>query len=163
MESGGVSETVGQIAEGIAAKRGVELVHVNISGTKRESVVRIFIDKEGGVTLDDCSGFSRDIEAVLDVEDPIPGRYVLEVSSPGIERELYTLKDFERFTGRLARVKLNNELDGQRNFVGKIIGVDGTAVTMDDRTRGTVTFDHSQVAKANLKLDLSEEFGKGKK
>jgi ribosome maturation factor RimP len=158
MENSLITERVRQIAERVAADRGVELVHVNLSGTKREALVRIFIDKDGGVTLDDCSQFSRDIEEVMDVEDPIPSRYVLEVSSPGIERELYTLGDFERFMGRLARVKLKTELDGQKNFVGRIVGVDGQAVTLDDRTRGAISFDHSDVAKANLKIDLSEEF-----
>jgi ribosome maturation factor RimP len=161
MENGLITDRVRQIASRVAADRGVELVHVNVSGTKREMVVRIFIDKDGGVTLDDCSELSRDVEAVMDAEDPIPTKYVLEVSSPGIERELYSLADFERFTGRLARVKLKNELDGQKNFVGRIVSVEGRNVTIDDRTRGPVTFDHSDVAKANLKIDLSEEFRRG--
>jgi ribosome maturation factor RimP len=161
MENSLITERIRQIAERVAADRGVELVHVNVSGTKRESVVRVFIDKDGGVTLDDCSNFSRDVETVMDDEDPIPSRYVLEVSSPGIERELYSIKDFERFLGRLARVKLKTELDGQKIFVGRIAGVDDGKVTLDDRTRGALTFDHSDVAKANLKIDLSEEFRRG--
>jgi len=158
MENSLITERVRQIADRVAADRSVELVNVNLSGTKREALVRIFIDKEGGVTLDDCSRFSRDIEEIMDVEDPIPTRYVLEVSSPGIERELYSVQDFERFTGRLARIKLKTELDGQRNFVGRIVGVEDGTVTLDDRTRGTVTFGHGDVEKANLKIDLSEEF-----
>jgi ribosome maturation factor RimP len=157
MDNGSVTERVRQIAERVAADQQVELVQVQIAGTKREMVVRIFIDKEGGVTLEDCSRFSRDVEGVLDVEDPIPARYVLEVSSPGIERELYSVIDFEKFTGQLARVKLKTEQDGQKNFVGRIVGVEGTTIKLDDRTSGPVSFDHSKVAKANLKIDLSQE------
>jgi ribosome maturation factor RimP len=110
------------------------------------------------VTLEDCSDISRVVEAVMDAEDIIPTRYVLEVSSPGIERELYSLKDFERFAGQLAKVKLRNEIDGQKTFVGEIAGVEGSDITVNDRTRGEVSFDHSEVAKANLKIDLSKEF-----
>jgi ribosome maturation factor RimP len=158
MDNGQVTESVRRIAERVAADQGVELVHVQVAGTKREMVVRIFIDKDGGVTLDDCSRFSRDVEGVMDIEDPIPAKYVLEVSSPGIERELYSLGDFEKFVGRLARVKLRTEHEGQKNFVGPITSVEGSQVTIDDRTIGPVTFDHSDVAKANLKIDLSQEF-----
>ncbi len=110
MENHLITEHIEKIA-GQAAKEGeVELVHVEIAGIKRDMVVRIYIDKEGGVTLDDCSGISRKIEAVLDVEDFIPSKYVLEVSSPGIERELYSLDDFKKFTGQLAKVKMKREI-----------------------------------------------------
>src|SRR5260370_12361477 len=102
-----IIEHVKAIAAKVTAASGIELVHVDISGTKRDLVLRIFIDKEGGVTLDDCSNVSRSVEDVLDSEDFIPSRYVLEVSSPGIERELYSLDDFVKFTGHLTKVKTN--------------------------------------------------------
>lgn len=152
-----LTSRIRSIAVDVAKTRGVELVHVELAGTKRDSVVRIYIDKPEGVTLDDCSLFSRDVEAVLDIEDLIPSRYVLEVSSPGIERELYSLGDFERFTGKLAKVKARTG-DEQRTFVGVIQKVDGDAITLNDRTSGEVTFSYQDVAKANLKIDLSKEF-----
>ncbi|MFT3744727.1 MAG: ribosome maturation factor RimP [Pyrinomonadaceae bacterium] len=159
MDKVSITEYVRGVAEKVAGAKGVELVNVETAGTKKDLVVRIFIDKEGGVTLEDCTLVSRGVEEVLDGEDVIPTRYVLEVSSPGIERELYSLADFVKFTGQLAKIKLKNEIDGQKNFVGVITGVDGETVTVDDRTKGTVSFEYSEVAKANLKIDLSKEFG----
>jgi ribosome maturation factor RimP len=161
MDQQGLTTRVRGIAQKVAETRGVELVNVEIAGTKRDSVLRIYIDKPEGVTLDDCSNFSRDVEAVLDVEDLIPSKYVLEVSSPGIERELYSVDDFRRFDGRLVKVKTKEEIDGQKTFVGTITGVDdeGT-ITVEDRTRGPVSFTFADIAKANLKIDLSKEFGR---
>jgi ribosome maturation factor RimP len=109
------------------------------------------------VNLDDCTRFSHAIEAILDARDLVPGAYVLEISSPGIERELYSLADFQRFTGELARVRLNAEIDGQKNFVGRIAAVADGTIEIEDRTRGKVTFPYSSVAKANLKIDLGKE------
>ncbi len=146
------------IAEKIAQTKSVELVHTEIAGTKRDSVVRIFIDKPEGVTLDDCSSFSRDIETFLDSEDVIPGKYVLEVSSPGIERELYSIEDFRRFEGRVAKVKTTVDIDGQKTFVGPITVIDDDMISIQDRIRGSVSFRYADVAKANLKIDLSKEF-----
>ena len=161
MDQQGLTTRVRSIAQQVADNRGVELVNVEIAGTKRDSVLRIYIDKPEGVTLDDCSLFSRDVEGVLDLEDLIPSKYVLEVSSPGIERELYSVDDFRRFDGRLVKVKTKEEIDGQKMFVGTISGVDddGT-ITVDDRTRGPVSFSFADIAKANLKIDLSKEFGR---
>lgn len=151
---------ISEIAAKIAKDRGVEFVHSEVAGTKRDSVVRIYIDKPEGITLDDCGGFSSAIEEVLDAEDLIPGKYVLEVSSPGIERELYSLADFERFRGKLVKVKTSREFAGQRNFVGNLTGVEGSVITIDDRTAGETKFPYEAVAKANLKIDLNAEFKK---
>lgn len=161
MDKGLITEKVEAIARTVSGANGIELVHVDIGGTKRDAVVRIYIDKEGGVTIDDCSTVSRGIEEVLDSEDFIPSKYVLEVSSPGIERQLYSLSDFVKFSGQLAKVKLKNEIEGQKTFVGNITEVDGNKITIDDRTKGAVSFDYSDVEKANLKIDLSKEFGRG--
>jgi len=147
-----------EIAAKVADARGVELVHSEVAGTKRDSVVRIYIDKPDGVTLDDCGGFSSAVEEVLDADDFIPGKYVLEVSSPGIERELYSLADFQRFTGNLAKVKTRVEIDGQKAFIGEIVSADEDNIVIDDRTKGRVSFKYADVSKANLKIDLSKEF-----
>lgn len=159
MDKQGIATRVRNIAEKVAGESNTELVHVETAGTNRDLVLRIYIDKENGVTLDDCASFSQAVEAVLDAEDTIPVRYVLEVSSPGIERELYSISDFERFAGKLVKLKTNAEIDGQKTFVGTIAGVEGDTITLDERTRGTMTFDHADIAKANLKIDLGKEFG----
>lgn len=153
-----ITERVRQGAEKVARDTNTELVHVEVAGTNRDLVVRIYIDKDGGVTLDDCSGFSQAVEAVLDAEDIVPVRYVLEVSSPGIERELYSIEDFRRFAGRLAKVKTKAAIDGQKTFVGMIKAVEGETIEFDDRSKGSVTFGYGDVEKANLKIDLSQEF-----
>lgn len=162
MDKQQVSTRVENIAGRAAADNGLELVHVEIAGTKRDVVVRIFIDKAEGVTIDDCSRLSREVEDILETEDFIPSRYVLEVSSPGIERELYSLADFVKFTGKLAKVKTNVEIDGQKTFIGPIVSVDEDKIELDDRTKGTVIFAYSDVAKANLRIDLVKEFGRGR-
>ncbi len=156
-----INEHVGNIAKSVAGASGIEVVHVETAGTKRDVIVRIYIDKVGGVTLEDCTNVSRGVETLLDAEDDyIPCRYVLEVSSPGIERELYSLADFRRFVGHLAKVKTTIEIDGQKTFVGAIKAVEGQTITIDDRTQGVVSFSYSEVAKANLKIDLLKEFGR---
>ncbi len=159
MDKYSITEHVKGVAEKIAAAFAVELVQIETAGTKRDLVVRIYIDKEGGVTIEDCTNVSRGVEEILDAEDIIPTRYVLEVSSPGIERELYSLADFVKFTGSLAKVKLKTEIDGQKTFVGEIVVIEDQEITISDRTRGPVKFDYADVAKANLKIDLSKEFG----
>jgi ribosome maturation factor RimP len=158
MDKQGIATRVRSIAEKVASESNIELVHVEAAGTNRDLVLRIYIDKENGVTLDDCAGFSQGVEAVLDAEDTIPVRYVLEVSSPGIERELYSIGDFERFTGKLAKLKTRSEIDGQKTFVGTISGVEGDTITLEERNRGTMTFDYADIVKANLKIDLGKEF-----
>jgi ribosome maturation factor RimP len=159
MDKQEIIERVRAIADGAAQEKGIEVVHVEMAGTKRDAVLRIYIDKDGGVTLDDCSEISRAVENVLDLQDFIPSRYVLEVSSPGIERELYSLADFRKFTGQLVKVKTREPLGGQRAFIGRLVSVDGDTITLDERSRGTMTFTYGNVDKANLKIDLSKEFG----
>lgn len=159
MDTQPIIERLRTIATSAVEASGIELVHVEMAGTKRDQVVRVYIDKEGGVTLDDCSRVSQKIEAVLDAEDLIPARYVLEVSSPGIERQLYSLSDFARFAGKLARIRTKTELNGQKTFSGRIREVDGERIVFDDRTAGEVTIDYADIERANLKIDLAEEFG----
>jgi len=95
------------------------------------TLLRVYIDKKGGVTLDDCSKVSAQLSALLDVEEPIASRYTLEVSSPGSDRPLFTLEHFQRFIGHKAVVRLCAPVDGRRNFKGKIINVDDGLVVID--------------------------------
>jgi ribosome maturation factor RimP len=160
MDKQSIAERVRAIAGEVAERNAVELVHVEVAGTNRDLVLRIFIDKDGGVNLDDCSDFSQAVEAVLDAEDLIPVRYVLEVSSPGIERELYSIEDFRRFAGKLAKLKTKAAIEGQKTFVGTITGIDGEKIAFEDRSKGPMSFEYGDIEKANLKIDLSREFGR---
>ena len=157
MSNNAIEEQIQMIAARVAEEDKFELVHTEIAGTKRNLTVRIFIDKPEGVTIQDCSTFSRQIEAILDADDLIPSAYILEVSSPGLECELYSLADFEKFSGRLAKVKTHKPIDGQRNFKGKIVAVENEEIIFMDKTSGEVRFPYDAVAKANLEIDLDEE------
>ena len=157
-EETSIEARVREIAERAARERGVELVHVELAGGARTPVVRVFIDKPGGVTHDDCSEVSQHVGTVLDVEDFIHAAYTLEVSSPGLERGLYSSQDYERFAGRLAKLKTRGAVNGQRNFRGRIVGVEGPDVLFDDKTNGRVRVPFAEIAKANLEIDVEEEF-----
>lgn len=152
-----IEERIREIAVRVATENNLELVHTQIAGANKSLTVRVFIDKPGGVTHEDCSAVSRQLDTIFDAEDFVLSAYLLEVSSPGLERELYSLKDFERFVGKLAKVKTNVAIDGQRNFRGRIAGIEGEEIVFDDKTRGVARFPYSAVAKANLEIDLEEE------
>ena len=157
-EESSVEERVRGIAERAAAERGLEVVHVEMAGAGRSRALRVFIDKPGGVTHEDCSEVSTYVSTVLDVEDFIHEPYTLEVSSPGLERGLYRRSDYERFAGSQAKVRTRDAVDGQRNFRGRILGVEGDDVLFDDRTSGRVRLPLAGVVKANLEIDVEEEF-----
>src|SRR5712691_7787818 len=162
MASGSIEERVREIAERVALDHGLELVHAEVAGPEGKPIVRVFIDKPGGVTHEDCSEVSLHLGTILDVEDFIHSPYTLEVSSPGLERGLYKLADFERFAGSLAKIKIRQPLNGQRNFRGRIVGVEGDNIVFEDKTSGQVNLSFDMVAKANLELDVEEEFRKAK-
>jgi ribosome maturation factor RimP len=109
---------------------GYELVDLEIR-TGGQGLLRIYIDQEKGINLDDCESVSRQLSALLDVEDPMRGRYVLEVSSPGLNRPLRTPEHFQRYCDHVVRVKLNQSLDGQRNFKGRLLGVEDRDIVVE--------------------------------
>ena len=158
METASVAERVHQIAEQAAIDHGLELVHAEVAGPEGHPVLRVFIDKPGGVTHDDCSGVSTQIGTVLDVEDFIHSAYTLEVSSPGIERGLYKPADYERFAGSPAKIRTRVAVGNQRNFRGRIVGIQGDSVVFEDLTSGRVTMPFDSIARANLEVDVENEF-----
>ena len=162
MASGSIEERVREIAERVALDHGLELVHAEAAGPEGKPILRIFIDKPAGVTHEDCAEISLHLGTVLDVEDFIHTPYTLEVSSPGLERGLYKLQDFERFAGRQAKVKSRQPIKGQRNFRGQIVGVEGDIIVFEDKTSGRVSLPFDFIVKANLELDVEEEFRKAK-
>ncbi|HUE81702.1 MAG TPA: ribosome maturation factor RimP [Pyrinomonadaceae bacterium] len=153
-----IEERVQSIAERVAIENGVELVHIEVAGPQNRPIVRIFIDKPRGVTHEDCSEVSLHVGTILDVEDFIHSAYTLEVSSPGLERGLYKRTDYERFAGKLAKVKTQRPIEGQRNFRGRLLGLDGEDVLFEDRTSGNVRIPIDSITRANLEIDIEEEF-----
>ena len=112
-----------ELLEPAVAAMGFELADLD-AHLGRRGLLRLYIDREGGVTVDDCQRVSEQVGALLDVEDPLPGSYVLEVSSPGFDRRLRTRAHFERFVGERVRIELRDPRDGRRNFTGRLTGVE---------------------------------------
>jgi ribosome maturation factor RimP len=109
---------------------GLELVDLEYRREGRRWALRLFIDKEGGVTVEDCASVSRELGDILDAKDAVPEAYVLEVSSPGLNRRVRKKEDFSRFAGRKVEVRLTAPQDGRRKIVGNILGVEGEAVVV---------------------------------
>ena len=110
---------------------GFELVDVERSGSGGHALLRLYIDSRGGVTVDDCAEVSHQVSAILDVEDPVPGQYTLEVSSPGLDRPLVKRRDFERFLGETIKVRMSKPIDGRRNFIGQLTRMEGESVILE--------------------------------
>ncbi len=161
MANATIAERVQEIAERLAIDHGLELVHTEVAGPENKPIVRVFIDKPNGVTHDDCSEMSLHLGTVLDVEDFIHASYTLEVSSPGLERGLYKRADYERFSGSDAKMKTRQPIDGQRNFRGRLLGVDGNDVLFEDRTNGKVRIPLDIIKQANLEVDVRDELRRG--
>ena len=115
------------VGDALSEKLGVTVVDAEFKKEAGKQYLRIFIDKEGGVGIDDCEAFSRELEKELDKRDPIDMEYTLEVSSPGLERKLKTKREFDHFKGRTVDVKLFSEKDGLKEFTGTLLDFDGKA------------------------------------
>ncbi len=124
-------ENLLNIIQPVVEGLGYEFIGADFSGRPGQGVLRVFIDIEKGIDVDDCATVSRQLSSVMDVEDPIQGNYQLEVSSPGLERPLYTLEHFERFKGQVAAVSLSFPLQERRNLKGLLLGVEGDEVVVD--------------------------------
>lgn len=150
-----VIRVVEKFALPLLDEMGLELVDVQF---KQESgwVLRIFIDQETGVNVDDCASVSRQVATYLEVEDLIPHAYTLEVSSPGAERPLKRLEDFVRFSGKKVRIKVSEPIDNQRVFCGLLINVDKKnkriTLAVDGSDAKQMVFDLKAVARARLTL-----------
>jgi ribosome maturation factor RimP len=140
------------IAEETAKPAGIEIVEVELKGSGRHQLLRIYIDKPEGVTHADCELISRGVSEVLDKEDPIAGSYELEVSSPGVERKLVKWRDWERFAGKKVKVALKAPSE-PRHFDGVIARAEAQHVTVELAGGGEITFPFEQVDRANLKFE----------
>jgi ribosome maturation factor RimP len=145
---------IATLAEQIAAAMGMEVVLVEIKGGGNRSIVRVFIDRPGGISLGDCERFSKRFSVLLDVEDWIPFSYVLEVSSPGLNRPLVKETDFQRFAGKIAKIRTRLPLEGQRSFKGRIFGADRGRVIIELDQGKQVEISLAEIEKANLVAEL---------
>jgi ribosome maturation factor RimP len=154
-------ERVRAIAERVAATSGLEVVDIELHGGGKSRMLRVFLDKPAGVTHEDCAQFSREFGAILDVEDVVPGSYVLEVSSPGLDRKLTRAADYERFAGSKVKLMTREPVNGNRHFEGRLESFRDGRLTLDmSEARGKkrpaagtaqkVEIDLRNVEKANL-------------
>lgn len=130
MGAGRVVDLVTAMAESLAEPLQLEIVDVEFRREPSGRILRVFIDKPGGITLDDCQALSRELSRKLDEADPIAESYSLEVSSPGLERPLKRPRDFERFAGQPVHVRTFGPIDGRRNFKGELLGLEDGAVVV---------------------------------
>lgn len=145
---------VTEITEAVGKPAAIEVVEVQFLGAGKHRTLRIFIDKPSGVTHNDCEFISHQVGNVLDAEDVIPGEhYNLEVSSPGVERKLSKLADFQRFAGQKAKVSLSEPVESQKHWEGTIRGVEGNLVTLEPSEGKIVQIPLDLVRKANLKFE----------
>ncbi len=134
---------------------GYELLGVEYIPSGKRSILRLYIDSEKGIGVDDCEVVSRQVSAIMDVEDPISGQYNLEVSSPGIERPLFSIVHYMRFLGHEVRIKTYRPIEGRRKFNGTIGSVSEKSNTLELLTElDSVTLDMDLIEKANLVADF---------
>jgi len=146
------STRLNELLQPLVHELGYEFVGLEYMNNPKQSVVRLFIDAEAGVGLEDCETVSREVAALLDVEDPIKGHYNLEVSSPGLDRPLFTREQYLQFAGHEARVSLFAPQDGRRKFKGEILGFEDDALQIKvDGETFSLIFDN--IAKARLVPD----------
>ncbi len=154
-----VVSKVTELAEPLLASLGMELVEVEYRREGREMILRLFLDREGGVSLDDCAAASRELSALLDVEDFIPGHYTLEVSSPGLNRPLKKESDYRKYQGRLVKVRtfelLADDAGNQRKtFTGELLGLEEGVVRLRLTEGQTAGIPLEKIAKANLEFEF---------
>ena len=148
-----VTETVTALAAPIAAELGLELWDVEYIREAGQWFLRVYIDKDGGVSINDCEALSRALDPVLDEADPIPDSYVFEVGSAGAERELKRPGDFEQFMGSEVEVRLYQPVNGCKVYVGVLAGYDNGRVTVTVG-KNEVSFDKSQIALVKLHVSI---------
>lgn len=149
-----VIDKVREIAERVGASEGIEIVEIELLGSGKNRMLRIYIDKPAGVSHADCELISKEVGTILDIEDVVPGeRYTLEVSSPGVERKLSKPRDFERFAGQKIKVILREPIENQRRYEGTLGGFAENAITLETAPGKTIQIRLDQIDKANLKFE----------
>ena len=147
-------EKIREMAQRVATSEGLSLVDVELKGGSSNALLRVYIDKAGGVSHADCALVSEQLSAMLDVEDPFPGRYTLEVSSPGLDRKLAQPSDFTYFVGRRARLVLKEAMGEQKVFEGRLAGFENGQVRLDLGEQGLQEIDLANIRKAQLVVEL---------
>jgi ribosome maturation factor RimP len=147
-------EKIRALAERVATSEGLALVDVELKGGETNPLLRVYIDKPQGITHADCQLVSEQLSAMLDVEDPFPGSYVLEVSSPGLDRKLVRPSDYTHFIGRRARLVLREPLGQQKVVEGRLAGLEAGRVRLDLGAGQLQEVEFANISKARLVVEL---------
>jgi len=143
-----------EMAQRVAVSEGLTLVDVQLKGGRGSQLLRVYIDKPEGISHADCQLVSEQLSAMLDVEDPFPGSYTLEVSSPGLDRELVKASGFAHFAGRKARLVVREPVDNQKVLEGRLAGFEAGRVRLDLGDAGLKELELSNVQKARLVVEM---------
>jgi ribosome maturation factor RimP len=148
-------ERVRAVAERVTGGRGFELTEVEVTRDRGGQLVRLYVDKEGGIGIGELQSVSEEVSAILDAEDPIPSAYTLEVSSPGLDRPLKTEADYRRFAGRLARVSSYEPVDGRRHWTGRLLAIEEGVVSLSLEKEGAVArIPLAKISHARLEVEF---------
>ena len=143
------------LLEPVVNSMGYEWVGMEYKPSPKHGLLRIYIDKPEGISVDDCALVSHQISGVLDVEDPVTGQYALEISSPGIDRPLFRLADYERFAGTVVRIVLHGMWQGRRRISGTLVGVNTSDNSVLVEENGVeLAVPYAQISKANIQAEV---------
>jgi len=146
----------------VAAEEGLELLAVEVIGSGSNMILRLVIDGPDGVSLDQCASISRQASVTLDVEDPFSHRYTLEVSSPGLDRKLYSTADYERFAGSRVKVRMQPSFREHRTVVGELLGIESATVRLREDSGAELALPLDEVFETRLEVDWSSALKEGK-
>lgn len=150
-----VAENLTSLIEPVVEGLGYELLGIEYISQGRHSILRLYIDSEQGIRLEDCEQVSRQVSGVMDVEEPLKGQYALEVSSPGLDRPLFKAKHYIRHVGQSVRIRLRRPQDNQRKFHGEIVAADDEGILLRNAENGQETrLAYSDIEKANLEPEF---------
>ncbi len=151
-----MAESVRGVAERVTSGRGFELVDLEIKRDRSGHLVRLFVDREGGIGLEELQSVSEEVSAILDAEDPIETTYTLEVSSPGLDRPLKTEADYRRFVGKLAKLSSYEPVEGRRHWTGRLAAVEAgvVSVTLEKEGGALARIPLAKIAHGRLEVEF---------
>ncbi len=152
-----VPQTVAGLVEPVIEAHGLELVDLEFAPAGGRSVLRLTLDREGGVMVDDLAKVSREVGDVLDANDAMPAGYTLECSSPGVNRPLKKPADFIRFCGKSVSLQTSTDIEGQRKFTGLLVAAGDDGIEIDDRAHGRLSVPYGLIQKARYEHDFARD------
>jgi ribosome maturation factor RimP len=145
-----MSEQLENLFEPVVTGLGYELWGVERISQGKHSVLKVYIDAEKGINVDDCARVSRQIGSLLEVDDPFKGNYTLEVSSPGLDRRLFKLEQYDIYKGAQVKLRLSQPFEGRRNFTGILCGIENEDVVVRSDSEEEILFPFEQIERANI-------------